>query len=347
MADANVANDLLWPKAGSAVLVRVAFLYVGQGSSIAVLVRDRNAYRSLLLDINLDEKNGGIDVPALMSDVLGGAALDVFLNTHPHDDHLRGIVRLAETVQIRQVWHSGHVPGKSYRDSYDDLQKVIKKVTKAGGTVAVLQGSRTASALGDAQCHVLAPAEYVSDDVNDEDPDARYRRIHEHCTVLKLGKDETWVLITGDADRDAFEKHITGYHKSRLGAVVLDAPHHGSRTLFRYDEEDDPYLDALQAISPEYVVLSAPTSKESPHDHPHADAVKLYRDQVGRSGVLHTGEKRYSFICDIFDDGTYSIEDDKGALAEAYGLGGDSDKGRKVVAAGPVLTRVDDRPMGR
>ena len=342
MAETNVARDVLWPRADGDVLIRIVWLYVGQGSSILVLVGHGDGYRSLLVDINLDEKNGGIDVPRLIHDLLRETGLDAFANTHPHDDHLRGIAQLAEGFRIGEVWHSCHVPGKEYRDSYDDLMKVVKAVKKAGGKEVKLLGRKKAQNFGDAQYYVLAPAEYVVEEINDEKPEERYRRIHEHCAVLRFGAGEKWVLITGDANRTAFENHITEYHKERLSAVVLDASHHGSRDFFKESEDDeDPYLKALQAIAPEYVVISAPTAEESPHNHPHEDAIRLYADQVGDASVLHTGDKRYCYICDIYRDGKYSgVYDDKGALAEEYCLG---DKG---LVPTTFPSKVDDRGMG-
>lgn len=163
-------------------------------------------------------------------------------------------------------------------------------------------------------------------------------------------------MLVGDADRDAWEKHITNYHKKRLPADVLGAAHHGSRTFFRYDKKEDPYQDALDAIDPDYVVLSAPTSKESQHDHPHDDAVELYEDKVGKDNVLHTGAPRQSFICDVFTDGKIAIESDTKLLDE-YALGKEKSKDEekktkneasKATAAATVITgtRIDTRPMG-
>ena len=129
MTDTNVAKDVIWPRKESDVLVRVVWLYVGQGSSIIVLVADGDGYRSLLIDTNLDEDNGGIDVPRLVKALVGEDGLDVFVNTHPHNDHLGGIVELADRVTISEVWHSGHVPGKKHRDSYDNLMNVVKAGT--------------------------------------------------------------------------------------------------------------------------------------------------------------------------------------------------------------------------
>ncbi len=351
MSETNAARDVIWPQDPD-VLVRVVFLYAGQGASAVVLAADGDNYKTMLVDINLDAKNGGVDVPALVADLVGDEDLGIFVNTHPHDDHLRGIKELSDKVGIGEVWHSGHVPSKKHGAAYADLEAVIKKVKRAGGTEVKLLGSRSAKILGEADYYVLAPAEYVADEVNEAEADERYQRIHEQCAVLKIGTGDSWVLLPGDADRDAFEQHIAEYHKERLGAKVLAASHHGSRDFFQEAEDDEPYLDALDSIDPEYVVVSAPTQEESRHGHPHDEAMTIYGEHCTEDNVLHTGANRYCFICDIYRDGSYSgVEDDKGALAEAYPLEDPDDDGGKgitkaAIAFPSVITRVDDRPMG-
>ncbi len=323
--DGNKAKERLWPS-DTKILVRFIWLYVGQGSSTVILAKDGDRYKTLLVDINLDSANGGVNVPLLMADLLENGSLDVFINTHPHDDHLCGITELWDKVKIDAVWHSGHKPGRKHNDAYKDLMKVVDKVNKAGGVETKLRGSKEEQLIGDVSYYIIAPAEYVVDDVNDEDPEVRYKRIHEQCAVLKVGTNQTWGLLPGDADRDAFEKHITTYHKERLGSVVMAAPHHGSRTFFHYDEDDVPYLDALDEIGPKYIVVSAPKSGESKHDHPHEDAMSSYAEKVGRENIYHTGQDRCCYIFDIYQDGTTSeIQDDQGAIANAYPLNGGDD----------------------
>ncbi len=350
----NLARDILWPTDPS-ILVRIAILHVGQGSSAIVFAADGATYKTLLVDINLDGKADGIDVPMLIGELVGDNGLDVFVNTHPHDDHLRGVKSLSDKMSISEVWHSGHVPsrkeGKTY---YEELAPVIDKVKRDGGKEIILEGSRDQKTIGEARYYVLSPAAYVTDEVNEEDAETRYRRIHEQCAVLKFGTTDVWAMLPGDADRDAFAKHIAHYHKERLSAVFLAASHHGSRTFFRYAEADEPYREALDQIDPDYVVVSAPRQSESRHDHPHQDAMAMYQEKVGNGNLLHTGENRYSFICDIFRDGSYGgVDDDKGELAEAYPIddsNGDGDGGsraaRVAVAAPATRPRVDDRPMG-
>ena len=344
---ANIAQDVIWP-ADSEIALRIVVLYVGQGSSSLVLAADSGTYKTVLVDINLDYKNNGIDVPRLIKDLLGEKSLDVFVNTHPHKDHLAGVVELADAVTIKEVWHSGHVPGKKHIDAYQALKDIIDKVKKGDGTETELAGSRTPMGIGEIECYVLAPAEYVKEDIEGETPDQRYNRIHEQCAVLKFGVGDTWIMIPGDADRDAWEKHIAAYHEERLGAVILVAPHHGSRSFFKKDEADEPYLNALKLIAPDYVVISAPQSDESPHEHPHEDALAIYRQHLSNDDdVLHTGAERLCFICDVFRDGKYQIRTDNGELVSEYGLGNsEGDNGKKQIILGGSLTRVDRRPMG-
>ena len=67
---------------------------------------------------------------------------------------------------------------------------------------------------------------------------------------------------------------------------------------------------------------------------------------------MHTGELRYSFICDIFRDGEYHLFSDGGALAETYALdndggNGSDDNGSEAKSFGIIVgDRVDEQPMG-
>lgn len=353
MAKNTVARRVLFPTDPN-ILCRVAFLYVGQGASAIVFMKAPVGFKILVVDINLDRKRGGIDVPKLMKDLLDkGEDVEAFVNTHPHSDHLCGTTELDEAVTIKNVWHSGHIPGPDDMGKYEELQKLIKKVKKNGGEERILEGSRDSSPIGLAEHHVLAPAGYVTDDVNDETPKQRRKRIHEQCAVIKFGKDPNWVIIVGDADKCAFQNHITKYHEDRLPSVVLAASHHGSRTFFVENEGDEPYKDALEKINPEYVVVSAP--EDSPHDHPHKDAMKLYEEHCGKDNVVYMGEgsQNYCYITDVYENGYSGVADDQGELSQTYGLADDEDGGKGdaakasiVVPAVYVRTRVDDRSMG-
>lgn len=339
MAKDNVARQVLYPT-DSKILVRAAFLHVGQGASAVIFAKDGDTYRVVLVDINLDRKVAGIDVPKMMKDLLDGQSLDAFCNTHPHDDHLCGTKELSDAVDIKAVWHANHKPSKQSGSKHSELTDLIKKVKKKYGDAAevIIEKKNSPEDYGEAQYDFLHPTEHLTDEVNDEQADERRKRIHEQCGVIKFGKDEQWIIIVGDADRCAFEDHIVKNLKSRLKAFCLGASHHGSDTFFRENEEQEAYMKALEAIDPEYIVVSAPTQEESQHDHPCDFAMEKYEDQCGDDNVFHTGEERYSFIFDIYNDGTHSApQNDGGKLVDEYGLddeGGDDDGGESKAEAG-------------
>ncbi len=357
------AHDILGPLDASAM--RVVFLYVGQGESTLLLVPDGNGgHLSVLVDCNRSETHGGIDLARLLQDLLPKASdgelrrLDYFINTHPHKDHLGGLDSIREVADVANVWHSGHTPGKEHDGPYQELRSLMRATEKAGGGVVELTGSRTASTIGKAQVHVLAPAAHVTDDIQGEDAAARYQRIHEQCAVLRFGygNPAARVLVTGDSDKTAWKDHIAYHHakdeENRVVSDVLSASHHGSRTFFKHSADDDqPYKEHLVAIAPTYLVISAPDADDSPHEHPHDDALDLYRERVEADRILHMGSTGQSFVLDIEAGGDYDIRSDRGELAGAFGFvkpgkGGGNDSGKRASVV-EVISRVErSRPMG-
>lgn len=356
----TTAQEILIPPQSG--IMRVVFLYVAQGDATLIFIPYGAGYLTMLVDSNQGRKHGGINLVNLLQDLFKGQSeggLDYFVNTHPHLDHAGGLDEIQDAVEIRNVWHSGHDPGRNHCEAYDALQRLRKKVAEKGGEDRTLTGTRATERLGDAVYNVLSPAQHVQDEIADEDAETRYRRIHEHCAVLRLGygaPEPKFVLITGDSDKCAWKEHITEYHgagdENRLRSQVLSASHHGSRTFFKDCEDDpEPYTRHMDFIEPEYVVISAPLQEESCHGHPHDDAVELYKKYVSEDAILHTGEGRVSFIYDIYANGTFFINDDGGALAEKYGFSpegeDDGGKGSNSASTGPyVISQVDRKPMG-
>ncbi|MDQ3801422.1 MAG: MBL fold metallo-hydrolase [Acidobacteriota bacterium] len=364
---APAQNILLPPQTN---MMRVVFLYVGQGESTLLFIPNNGTHLKMLIDSNQGRNTGGIDLIKMLKDLCEGeeARLDYFVNTHPHSDHAGDLDAIQDEIEITNVWHSGHDPGPNHSEAYNALKKLRKKVSDNGGEDRALCGSRETQTLGEAVYNVLSPAQYVQDDISDETPEIRYRRIHEHCAVLRIGygsPEPKFVLITGDSDKCAWKEHITEYHgagdENRLKAEVLSASHHGSRTFFKTDENDpEPYTRHMDFISPQYLVISSPVQEESCHGHPHDDALELYKKYVAEENILHTGEGKTSYILDIYSDGQIFIDDDNGDLASTYGFtsdeanknnSGNSNNGGNNSRTSPnkspyVITRVDERPMG-
>lgn len=351
----NTAKDVIIPKEPN--IFRTVFLYVGQGDSTLMLIPSGDSYKYVLIDSNYDEATGGIDIVKLLEDLFDGQkkGLDVYINTHPHKDHLGKFREIYEKIGINQLWHSGHKPGGEHKETYEELKFVMGKLGEKN--VFRLRGSKEDNKLdednirlGHINYNILAPADYVSDEIEGENPDERYARIHEQCGVIRFryGRDEKQILLTGDADYRAWVEHITDYHRDRLPSTVLSAVHHGSRSFFWKDADIDeaPYREHLKIINPTYVIVSAPKEKDSKHNHPHKEAMDLYKREVGNDNVFHLGEKRECIIVDINSDGEIDLYPDD-ELVKKYGKknGGRGDGGKTVVIPPPV-SKIDKKPMG-
>lgn len=362
----NTAERILIPSDPS--IFRTAFLYVGQGDSTLHIVPDGNGGSLyILVDINTDRTRGGIDVVRLLEDVLpkvnGEPTLDVFINTHPHNDHICGLDRLRERVRVREVWHTGFTPSKDHEESYKQLRELINDVIAREGKDAEFeyQGTRAKKLLGLVCVEIISPAKHVKEEIDELAGEERDTRIHEYCGVFRLGYgvQQKHVLMTGDSDKAAWQEHILGpdeYHGERISSAVLSASHHGSRTFFKKSENDpEPYTRHVELITPRWVIVSSPTRDESPHGHPHEDALELYRKHVldaRAENVLTMGERKDCRIYDVYASGDHVMYSDNGELVDAYGLDAETTEGQggsrgSYGTSAAVITRVDrGRPMG-
>ena len=353
-------------KPTDATIFRTAFLYVGQGdATLHVIPNGDGGFLYALTDINRDSKCGGLDVVKLLEDLLpkvgGKPTLDVFINTHPHNDHICGLDELRKRIAVRQVWHTGFEPSDKHEGAYKHLTELIEGVLKTHGDDAIFeyQGTRAERELGEVMVNIVSPAKHVKDEIDELSGEERDCRIHEYCGVLRFGygSSSKHVLMTGDSDKCAWKEHILGedeYHADRVRAAVLNASHHGSRTFFKNSEEDeDPYTKSMEIITPTWVIISSPQQNDSPHGHPHDDAIALYKKHIkgGKDeNVKVLGDRPECLIYDIYSNGDHVLESDNGELVEAYPLDSDDDDrgSRAAKAFGPaIITRVDDsKPMG-
>ena len=328
----NTAKDIITPVDSG--IFRTIFLYVGQGDATLHIVPDGTGYKYVLIDTNKDEGAGGIDMEKILSDLLDNG-LDVFINTHPHKDHLNGVSKIHDHTSISEVWHSGHVPGKDNDEAYQEMRKVIEDIGEENEYFLFGTNSKNkireskdqtegvTKKLGDVDYVVLSPAEYVAEDVDNENAKTRYNRIHERCGVIKFsyGNPVVNILITGDSDKKAWKEHITEYHQKKLPSEILRSSHHGSRSFFKDGKDDEDVYEAhIEKINPSHIVVSAPKQSESSHDHPHDDAIKLYKKYLqDEDNLYHLGENRECVIVDIYSDGNYDVKLDK-ELVKEYGF---------------------------
>lgn len=363
----TVAEKVIKPaKAG---IFRSIFLYTGQGESTLLVIPTGPSiddYIYVLVDSDLDREPNEIDLVKMFKDLFKKSGnISVFINTHPHNDHIGGIKEIYDEIGFNEIWHSNHRPGGKHKDKYKDFQYVVNKVgkqneyhlkgTNENNKIRTHNEDEIIKKLGNIDYTVLSPAEYLCDEIDDEKADERNRRIHEQCGVIKFSYGEIVqsIMITGDSDKEAWKEHITDYHKDKLPSTVISASHHGSYTFFKNSKDDEEvYEQHIKRIKPTYVIVSAPKQADSPHGHPHDDAMEIYEEYIKEDGeIFHLGSGPYSVIVDIDEEGSIDLSTDN-ELIEAYGKkDDDSDNGRGLQDLGisfivPSTTRIDEKPMG-
>jgi len=205
----------------------VTFLPVGQGD--AALVEHPDGRRWLV-----DGGPPGADVVGWLRR-RGVRRLDAVVLSHPHPDHMAGLVPVLRELPVRRVF--------------------VSRAPEAGESAflafwhtAWATGARVGPPdAGEGGARWLHPA-----------PDFHGRgrsRVNDESLVLELGLGRRRFLLTGDVERAGEEALVPMLHP----VDVVKVPHHGSRT-----SSSVPFVAAL---APEWVVLSVGTGNRFRHPH--------------------------------------------------------------------------------
>jgi competence protein ComEC len=341
--------------------LEVTFVDIGQGDATLVKLPDGQC---LLVDV-CRCPGEGIDLFKLLDEELpqggdGRKRIEVLVVTHAHDDHIDGIGDLYDRYQVGELWLPQHA--KKLQEAvgnYADFERVVEEHPEE--MKPIVKGSRSVYRTfgdgGDVAVRCFSPPGYIDPAENIDEDEAR-RLVHENCMVLKISYAGYSVLLTGDSNKACWER-VVGYYRGHadetglevLKAQALHASHHGSRTFVKDSKDDpDPYVEALELIDPEIVLISV--GVDSKYDHPHDDMMEIYDGQVGAENVMQTSITG-TIRLEVEADGTARIvTDDERYLGYAWDENGDGGGGssRSVPPAAPPpghYTKVQKAPRER
>lgn len=228
----------------------VHFIDVGQGDATLVVCGGH----AMLIDA------GDGSVGTLVQNYLqkqGVSKLDYLILTHPDADHIGAAPVIITKFDIDTVLMSDYEKDNmTYRKLIQALDdKRLKYETPSVGAVY---------SLGEASFTILGPNGGYTDPNN-------------ASVALLLEHGANTFLFTGDAEEEAEEDILNsgiGIH-----ADVYQAGHHGSRT-----SSSQAFLDA---VSPEYAVISC--GQDNEYGHPHAQTLNSFRKMGTR--VFRTDEQ--------------------------------------------------------
>ena len=234
-------------------LLEATFLSVGQGDAAllrfpggaAVLIDAGGDLRGLPAPHGAGRRDPGArDVlPALAE--LGVSRLALVVLTHPHPDHAGGLPAVLRALPVDELWLTGE-PGPG------EIGAVIRRLAEARGVRVRVPSPGDRFEAGGAWAEVLAPDPRWSPD----------RSTNDNSLVLRIIHGDVALLLAGDAE--ALEEAQLAQGTRPLGARLLKAGHHGSRT-----STTDAFL---RAVAPEAVVFSAGAQNLFGFPHPEVVA---------------------------------------------------------------------------
>lgn len=181
--------------------LRVHFIDVDQGDSILIIAPDG---ATALIDGGYD--NGMALAYLQQQDI---THIDVMIATHPHADHIGGLVQVMQAMPVGEVWTNGaiHTTGifESFIDTIAD-QQIPYYEAEVGSTIQV----------GDLELEALYSKPNAAD-------------LNDTSLVLHLTYGTVSILFTGDAEYAA-EMEMLQTVADQLPAQILKVGHHGSYT---------------------------------------------------------------------------------------------------------------------
>jgi beta-lactamase superfamily II metal-dependent hydrolase len=241
----------------------VHFIDVGQGDAILIDFGET--------EVLIDGGDRSPGIVAYLSNYIDGA-IEVIVATHPHADHIGGLIAVLEHFEVEDIWHNGEESdSKTYQDFMDAVQSENAEVH-----IARLRNVIQAGALS---LYIHHPANLGGTTNN-------------NSIVLHLAFGDIDFLFTGDAEREA-EGNMMMLSSVRLPEVeILKVGHHGSRTASSQD--------FLSITSPEVAIYMA--GIDNTYGHPHQETIealkqigaKIYGTDVNGTIVVSTNGETYT-----------------------------------------------------
>ncbi len=169
--------------------------------------------------------------------------IELLVLTHPHADHLTGLISVLERYQVKQIlYYPSRYDTKGYQKFLESIQNEGAKVffASSGGSITV----------GEISLQILWPtANFHSDNVNNE------------SLVMLLDYQEFEVLLLGDAEKDV-QRSLS----VNADIEVIKVAHQGSA--------DGAGESLLRASKPELAVISVGAGNR--YGHPHQQTLSLF-----------------------------------------------------------------------
>ena len=257
-----------WLFYSAAKNLEVDFLDVGQGD--AILIKAPGG-QNILIDGGPDKS-----VVKRLGENLAwwDKTIDLMILTHPHDDHVAGLIEVLKRYQVEKILYTG------VTHNAPNYLAWLKLVREKKVQMLIIDKPQIIKLGAESQLEILYPdqsllAKAVSD-------------LNQSSIVMMLAYGKNKFLLTGDAGEEVERKLIDS--GTNLSAEVLKVGHHGSQS--------STSEEFLNQVKPNLAVISV--GKDNDFGHPSLRTVKrleragaeIYRtDEKGTVRIESDGEK--------------------------------------------------------
>lgn len=243
-----------------------------------------------------DAASGRVRVADYLEDI-GLNHIDLMIATHVHEDHICGLLPVAQAVSVTRFWHT--LPNDFYQRAMrplpiewaqnnsqrkflaalNDYQALMALLKKNGTTIESVAAGHEEAPCPGLRLRVLAPdaAKLAALEARLESACAMTDRgemlaalsridasLNNHSIILALQFGRTRLLLPGDTNRAGF----SGIAPDDLRADLFKVGHHG--------QIDGASAALLAAVAPKWVVCCA--SSDRRYDSAHPELLSMIRE---------------------------------------------------------------------
>ena len=212
----------------------VSFIDVGQGDSIFIELPNNE---TMLIDAG--EEYESDNVIEFINDK-GYSKIDYLIGTHPHSDHIGGLVNVINSYDIKEIYLPKVIhTSQTYETLLNTIYNLNLEVNAASSGMVIFQDEHL-------KVNILSPTL------------EEYSNLNNYSVVVKLDYGSTSFLFMGDAEA-LVEEEIIEYANSD----VIKVGHHGSDT--------SSSMDFVNAVDADYAVIMS--GKDNQYDLPSSNVV--------------------------------------------------------------------------
>lgn len=237
--------------------LKIIFLDVGQGGSSLIIFPNQ---RTMLIDGGEHDQSNYILSVLEEYDI---EKIDTVVATHPHSDHIGGLLGIIQNVAIDKIYDSGQEHNTQTFENYLDLiesKKIPFKLARENIEMEEIDPQ--------VNIKILNPPKSLFNGTRNE--------INDNSVVLKLTYGNFSILFTGDIGKLPERKLVD--NKNIKNIDILKIGHHGSK----YSSTKA----FLKSVNPQIAVILV--GENNGYGHPHLEALERIENQESVQHILRT-----------------------------------------------------------